>query len=72
MLDKLIAAQSDAVKGFPLKQITHMKVTGPANMEMTSTTMVTNLKKATVAPALFEIPKDFKKTESPLDKMMKQ
>jgi len=72
MLDKLIAAQSESVKGFPLKQITYMKVTGPASMEMTSTTTVSNVKKATVAPAQFEIPKDYKKTESPLDKMMPQ
>lgn len=69
VLDKLIAAQSDAVKGFPLKQITIMKVTGGASMELMSTTDVTNVKKTNVAPALFEIPKDYKKTENPLQKM---
>jgi hypothetical protein len=70
MLDKLIAAQSDSIKGFPLKSITTMKVAGGANMEMTSTTNVTNIKKANVAPASFEVPKDYKKTQNPVEKMM--
>jgi hypothetical protein len=47
-----------------------MKVAGGANMEMSSTTNVTNIKKANVAPASFVIPKDYKKTANPVEKMM--
>jgi len=72
MLDKLIAVQSDQVKGFPLKQVTNIKVVQPggaANMEMTSTTSVTNVKTKAIAPALFTIPADYKKTQNPLEKI---
>lgn len=73
MLDKLIAAQSEAVKGFPLRQITHMKVGqggGGSLIEMSSTTNVTNVKKTNVAPSLFVVPADYRKTASPVEKMM--
>jgi len=75
MLDKLIAVQSDQVKGFPLKQVTNIKVTqtgGAANMQMTTTTSVTNVKTQAIAPALFTIPPDYKKTENPVEKMGQQ
>lgn len=72
MIDKLIAAQSEQVKGFPLKQITNMKVAqgGSTMIEMTSTTTVTKVKNAAVAPAMFTVPPDYKKVASPVEKMM--
>jgi len=74
MLDKLIAAQSEAVKGFPLRQVTRMKVGQGAGslIEMTSTTNVTNVRKTNVAPSLFVVPADYKKIASPVEKMMGQ
>src|SRR3954454_3602530 len=71
MIDKLIAAQSEQVKGFPLKQITNMKVAqgGSTMIEMTSTTTVTNVKNAPVAAAMFNVPADYKKVASPVEKM---
>jgi hypothetical protein len=74
MLDQLIAAQNDNVKGFPLRQITYIKVTqgtSPA-MEMRSTTNITNVKKATTPASLFVVPADYRKMASPLEKMMGQ
>ena len=72
MIDKLIAAQSDQVKGFPLKQITNMKVAqgGSTMIEMTSTTTVTNVKNGPVAATTFTVPADYKKVASPVEKMM--
>lgn len=72
MLDKLIAAQSEAVKGFPLKQITKMNVAqnGSTMIEMTSTTNVSNVKTASLAPAMFAVPAGYRKVASPVEKLM--
>jgi len=74
MLDKLIVAQSESVKGFPLKQVTSMKVAqgGGTMIEMSSTTNVTNVKTKPVAPATFVVPADYRKTASPVQRMMGQ
>jgi Domain of unknown function (DUF4412) len=74
MLDKLITAQTESVKGFPLRQVTSMKVGqgSGALIEMSSTTNVTNVQKTNVAAAQFVVPGDYKKTASPMDRMMGQ
>jgi hypothetical protein len=72
-IDRLIEKQSAAVTGFPLKQLTTVKVVQNGN-EMTSTTTinVSDIKQTTVAPAEFELPSGFTKTESPIEKLLKQ
>lgn len=71
MLDKLIVAQGEAVKGFPLKQATSMKVAqgGGTMIQLSSTTNVTNVKTKAVTPATFVVPADYKKTKSPMERM---
>jgi len=73
MLDKLIAAQSNAVKGFPLKQITTVKVMkgGKTTLEMSSTTTVSNVKQKTVPAASFVVPAGYRRVASPIDRLMK-
>ncbi|HEX9981780.1 MAG TPA: DUF4412 domain-containing protein [Thermoanaerobaculia bacterium] len=72
-IDRLIEKQSAAVTGFPLKQLTTVKVVQNGN-EMTSTTTinVSGLKETKLAPAEFELPAGFTKTESPIEKLLKQ
>ena len=72
MLDKLITAQTESVKGFPLRQVTSMKVGqgGGTLIQMSSTTNVTNVQKTNVVPAQFVVPADYKKTASPVEKLM--
>lgn len=66
--DKLIEAQTKAVKGFPLKQVTKTITTANGKKPQTNTTTVTitGVKNLDVAKAKFEVPKDYKKGESPL------
>ena len=63
-LDKLMKAQMDQVKGFPLKQVTVMSSKdGKGNENVTKTTMeVTEIKKASPAEDLFKIPAGYKET----------
>jgi hypothetical protein len=71
-VDKLLEAQTSAIKGFPLKQVTTTRVfMGGDPLVTTSTSTVTALRQATIAPSEFVIPAGFKKTESPIDKLMK-
>jgi hypothetical protein len=72
MLDKLIAAHSDAVKGFPLKAVTNVKVMQGRNttLEMTSTTTVTNVKSKAIPATAFVVPADYKKVASPVEKLL--
>jgi hypothetical protein len=73
ILDKLIAAQSKASKGFPLKQTTtvHILQGGRETVGMTANTTVTNVRNAAIAKARFALPAGFRKTESPFDKLTK-
>ncbi len=66
-LDKLIAAQTAAIKGFPLKQVLTTVSTANNKSETSVTTMtVSSLKTTTVPASQFEIPAGFKETDSPL------
>ncbi|HEU4523270.1 MAG TPA: hypothetical protein VFT12_14770 [Thermoanaerobaculia bacterium] len=69
-VDKLIAAQTDAIKGFPLKQVTTTTISfSGRDMTTTSTSTVSNVKQAAVAASAFTIPAGFEKTASPVEKM---
>lgn len=69
-LDKLIAAQS--AKGFPLKQITLLKmVQNGRPIDSTTTTTISDIAKKQVAETAFAIPAGYKKTDSPIEKFMK-
>ena len=70
-VDKLIATEAGAIKGFPMKQITTTKVNlGGNEMTSTSTSIVKNVRSAAVPAAAFAVPAGFTKTASPIEKMM--
>lgn len=72
-LDRLIAAESASVNGFPLKQIRTQTTTsknGKASTNVTTTT-ITNVKKEPVAGSQFEIPGDYKKVDGPFEGLSK-
>ncbi len=75
-LDKFIAKETRAVKGFPLKQVTTSTQKQGSKTETTKTTMtVTSIKETSVPDASFAIPAGYKQVDSPLaglDAMMKQ
>jgi hypothetical protein len=71
-VDKLIAATSAASKGFPLKQVTTFKITqNGRTIESKTTTLVRDVAQKTFAAPEFALPAGFKKTDSPIEKMMK-
>jgi len=72
MLDKLIAAQSENIKGFPLKQVMNVKMAngGKTTVEMTSTTLVSNLKQTPTIASTFAMPPGFKQVPNPIEKLM--
>lgn len=71
-IDKMIAAHSANAKGFPLKQVTTLRIeqNGRTN-ESVTTTMIRNVAQKTFAVTDFALPSGYKKTLSPLEKMMK-
>jgi len=71
-IDKLLAAQSKSLNGFPLKQVTtiHINQMGQP-MEIKTTTNVSGVEKKTIAASEFVVPAGYTKTESPIDKMLK-
>src|SRR5581483_10573636 len=70
--DKLIAAQNDSIKGFPLKQVTHVRMAsgGKTTIEMTSTTSVSNVKEKPATASTFALPPGFRKVPNPIERMM--
>jgi hypothetical protein len=72
-VDKLIAAQESLPNGFPLKQVSTIHVKQGANdLTAVSTSTVTNVQTKTIPAATFVAPEGYSKTDSPLDRMMKQ
>jgi hypothetical protein len=71
-IDKVIDS-SAALHGFPLKQITTSKVTvgGATSDGGTTTTVVTDIHEAEIAPSELMIPAGFTKTDDPLEAMLK-
>ena len=66
-VDKLLAAQSAAMKGFPLKQVTTMRISiGGREITSTTTTTVTGIRSRTIPPAEFAAPAGYRKVASPL------
>jgi Domain of unknown function (DUF4412) len=71
-IDKLIDAQRGAVKGFPLKQISNIKVNqGGNDTTMTTTATVSNIEKKNIAASQFVMPTGYTKVDDPVSKMMK-
>ena len=69
-VDQLIAAQAEAIKGFPLRQVTSTKIRlGGRDMTTTTTSTVRNVKEAAVPAGMFKVPAGFRKTGSPIEKM---
>jgi hypothetical protein len=72
-VDKLIDAQESVPKGFPLKQVSTIHVKQGANdLTAVSTSTVTDVQTKTIPAATFVAPEGYSKTESPLDRVMKQ
>lgn len=71
-LDKLIAAETAEVKGFPLKVVrTQTTMRGDKRDTNTTTTTVTNIQKGPIASEQFTIPAGYTKSESPMEQMPK-
>jgi hypothetical protein len=72
-LDKLIDAQQNSVKGFPLKVVSTTQTTQGKKSETTTTTMtVSNIRKETIPASQFAIPSGYTETESPLAALGRQ
>ncbi|HEV7919152.1 MAG TPA: DUF4412 domain-containing protein [Thermoanaerobaculia bacterium] len=73
-LDKVIASHLDArAAGFPLKQVTTVKVTQGGKETTSVTTMtVSGIRKETVPPARFALPSGYTKVASPIEALMKR
>jgi uncharacterized protein DUF4412 len=71
-IDKLIDAQSESVKGFPLKQVSTVKVNqGGQDVTMTTVATVSNIEKKDIAASQFVMPAGYTKVDDPVSKMMK-
>jgi hypothetical protein len=72
VLDKLIAAQANAAKGFPLRQVIAVKILsgGTPTIDMTQTTTVTNVHEKKLAAAMFAIPAGYAKVKSPMERLL--
>jgi hypothetical protein len=73
-LDKVIAAHLDTrAAGFPLKQVTTVKITQGGRTTTSVTTMaVSAIRKETVPPAQFALPAGYTKVASPIEELMKR
>ncbi len=72
-LDRLIEAQSKGVKGFPLKQVSTVRMNqGGSDVTMTTTALVSNIEKKAIDAAQFAMPAGLTKVDDPLTRMMKQ
>lgn len=71
-LDKVLAAQAAAVKGFPLKQVATVRVrqNGQEITNVTTTT-VTGVQRKAFPVTVFAMPAGYRKVESPLEKAMR-
>ncbi len=71
-VDKLIAAQPAAAQGFPLRQVTTFKMTQNGRVTDSKTTnTIHDVAKKQFADSEFVVPSGYKKTDSPIEKMMK-
>lgn len=71
-IDKIIDS-SASLRGFPLKQVTTTKAT-IGNMSSSggkSTTVVSDIRQVNVGPAEFVVPAGYRKTDDPLEAMLK-
>lgn len=66
-VDKLLEAQAQAIKGFPLKQVTTVRVMqGDRENTTTSTATISAIAQRNFAASAFEIPSGFKKVDPAL------
>ncbi|HEX7152863.1 MAG TPA: DUF4412 domain-containing protein [Thermoanaerobaculia bacterium] len=72
-IDRLIEKQASALTGFPLKQVMTVTIIQNGNeMKSTTTINVSDIKQAKVAPAEFELPQGYAKTQGPIEELMQQ
>jgi hypothetical protein len=72
-IDKMLQAQTSSIKGFPLKQVTTTTVVmNGQEMKTTTTSTVSAFKQAKFGAAEFAVPAGYKKTASPIEKMMQR
>ncbi len=71
-IDKIIDAQSGALKGFPLKQVSTVKMSqGGNDVTMTTVATVSNIEKKDIAASQFAMPTGYTKVDDPVSKMLK-
>ena len=72
-IDKVIEAQTNGVRGFPIKQVSTVKISQQGNdLTMTTTSTVTDVVKKTIDASSFAPPAGYTKTDDPMTKMLKQ
>ncbi len=72
-IDTLIEAQTTAMKGMPLKQVSTITMNqGGGDTTMVTTSTVSNIVRKTIAPSEFVMPAGYAKVEDPISKMMQQ
>jgi hypothetical protein len=71
-IDKVIASATAAAKGFPLKQVTTFRITQNGRpIESKSTTQIRDIAQKTFPASEFALPAGYKKTDNPIERMMK-
>jgi hypothetical protein len=69
VVDRLIEAQAIAARGFPLKQVSTVRMN---DMTMTTSSSVTNIQRRAIDPSQFAVPSGYTKVDDPITKMMKR
>ena len=72
-IDSLIEAQTTAMKGMPLKQVSTITINqGGSDMKMVTTSTVTNIVRTSIDASRFAMPAGYTKVDDPMTAMMKQ
>jgi len=71
-IDKLLTADPRALKGFPLKTVTRLRIVqNDTPIEVTSTTSVSNIEMKAFPASEFAMPAGYRRVDSPFEKAMK-
>src|SRR5581483_3589847 len=73
LVDKLIDAQRGSMHGFPLKQVSTIRIGqgGGGDMTMITTATVSDIQQKNVDASVFNAPAGYTKVDDPVTKMMK-
>jgi hypothetical protein len=68
-VDRLIEAQGNAMRGFPLKQVSTVRMN---DITITTNSSVTDIRRRAIDAAQFATPSGYTKVDDPITKMMRQ